>query len=459
MAETLIVAGRRTAACNLLGELAEVSAPALGAVALRAALADAGIDAGRDGAIDEGIVGCVLPAGVGQAPARQALLGAGCSVSTPATTINKMCGSGMKAIMLADDAIRAGRARVIVAGGIESMSAAPHLVRGLRAGARMGDVAVQDHMFCDGLQDAYEGELMGVYAQRTADEYGFSREEMDAFAIESLRRAAAAQALENIAPVEVKTRRGTVVVDSDEQPRKSDVSKIPLMRAAFKKDGTVTAANSSSISDGAAMLILASSDWAREMREKNGAQSADGQARGGSEDTTKSPPAHIESEQARTGAAAGKPHYAAPAHDQVMQGSTRAAVSAGGRCPPPPMAVARILAQSVHAEAPARFTVAPIGAIRKVLAAAGWSAADVDLYEINEAFAAVTMAAMRDLGLPHSKVNVHGGACALGHPVGASGARIVVTLLNAMRARGARRGVAAICIGGGEATALAIERV
>ena len=384
MPNTLILSARRTAACNMLGELSAVPAPRLGAAALRAALQDAAV-APED--VEEVIVGCVLPAGVGQAPARQTALFAELPPSVPCTTVNKMCGSGMKAIMLADDAIRAGRIRIAAAGGIESMSNAPHLIPNMRRGVKMGDIPLLDHMLRDGLDDAYEGELMGVYAQRTADEYGFTREEMDAFAVESLRRAAAAQTLENIVPVEVKGRKGAVTVQEDEQPRKSDVNKIPQLRPAFKKDGTVTAANSSSISDGAAMLLLS--------------------AEGGAQ-------------------AQAKP-------------------------------LARIVAQAVHAETPPKFTVAPIGAIRKVLAAANWQTDTPDLYEINEAFAAVTMAAMRDLQLPHDKVNVHGGACALGHPVGASGARIVVTLINALRARNGRRGVAALCIGGGEATALALE--
>lgn len=382
MTDTVILAARRTAACNLLGDLSTIPAPQLGAIALKAALADAAMPAAE---VEEVIVGCVLPAGMGQAPARQVALAADLPPAVPCTTINKMCGSGMKTIMQVDDAIRAGRLRRAVAGGIESMSRAPHLLPAARGGSRLGDAPVQDHMFRDGLQDAYEDELMGVYAQRTADDYGFTREDMDTFAIESLRRAAAAQELENIVPVEIKNKKDTVTVATDEQPRKSDAEKIRTLRPAFKKDGSVTAANSSCISDGAAMLVLA---------------------------------------------------------------------AAGSETAPP---LARVVAQASHAETPPRFTVAPIGAIKKVLAASGWNSDEVDLFEINEAFAAVTMAAMRDLSLPHEKVNVHGGACALGHPVGASGARIVVTLLNAMRARGAKRGVAAICIGGGEATALAIE--
>lgn len=391
MPDTLILSARRTAACNLLGELSDIPAPRLGAAALQAALADAAVDAA---AVEEVLVGCVLPAGVGQAPARQTALFAGLPPSVPCTTVNKMCGSGMKTIMLADDAIRAGRIQCAAAGGIESMSNAPHLLPNSRRGTRLGDIPLQDHMFRDGLDDAYDGKLMGVYAQNTADDYGFTREEMDAFAIESLRRAAAAQSLENIVPVEVQRRKETLTVREDEQPRKSDIEKIPQLKPAFRKDGTVTAANSSSISDGAAMLILA----------------ADG-----------------------------------------------AKVQGGADSARPMHPVARIVAQASHAETPPKFTVAPIGAIKKVLAAATWQAGEVDLYEINEAFAAVTMAAMRDLQLPHEKVNIHGGACALGHPVGASGARIVVTLLNALRATGGKKGVASLCIGGGEATALAIE--
>ena len=386
MAETLILGARRTPIGSMMGELSGVPAPRLGAAAIRAALGDAGVETGE---VDEVVMGCVLPAGVGQAPARQAALAAGLPESAPCVTVNKMCGSGMKAVMQADDAIRAGRIRCAVAGGMENMSRAPHLLSA-RKGLRLGDGEITDHMMCDGLRDAYEGELMGVYAQRTADNYNFTREEMDAFAIESLRRARKAQesgADQNeIAHVETEGKQPQTITQ-DEQPRKADEGKIPKMRPAFAKDGTVTAANSSSISDGGAALVLAADD--DNAKNKN--------------------------------------------------------------------ILARIVAQATHAHAPSEFTLAPIGAMEKVLQKAGWRAADVDLFEINEAFAVVTMAAARELSLPLERVNIYGGACALGHPVGASGARIVATLINALRANNKHRGVAALCIGGGEATALAIE--
>ena len=373
------------------GDLRDVLAPALGAVAIRAALARAGVDAD---AVDEVIMGCVLPAGMGQAPARQASIGAGVPDSVGCTTVNKMCGSGMKATMLAHDLLAAGSGEVVIAGGLESMSNAPYLLDRARAGYRLGHGALYDHMFIDGLEDAYQkGTLMGSFAEDTAQAYQFTREAQDAFAIESLTRAK--RAIEDgsfageVAPVTVKTRKGEHVVERDEQPLKADLDKIPKLKPAFREGGTVTPANSSSISDGAAALVL--------MRR---------------------------SEAERRGLAP----------------------------------VAEIVAHASHAQAPAWFTTAPIGAIEKLFEKTGWSAGEVDLYEINEAFAVVTMAAMRDLDLAHDRVNVHGGACALGHPVGASGARIVVTLLAAMEKFDVKRGVAALCIGGGEATALAVER-
>lgn len=380
----------RTPIGNFLGELGGVPAPALGSCAIRGALERGSVDPGRVGEV---LMGCVLPAGVGQAPARQAALGAGLPESVPCTTLNKVCGSGMRALMAAADLVELGRADIAVAGGMESMSNAPHLLRQSRSGQRMGAAALEDHMFLDGLTDAYEGRLMGVYAQRTADGYGFTREEMDGFAIGSVERARAAQASGDdrgeVVPVEVPVRKGDpVAVEHDEQPRKADTSKIPRLRPAFGENGTVTAANSSSISDGAAALVVASEAAAKE---------------------AKSDP------------------------------------------------LARIVGQSTHARKPAEFTIAPVGAIRELLGRVGWSAEEVDLYEINEAFAVVTMAAMRDLGLPREKVNVRGGACAVGHPIGASGARIVVTLVDSLRKAGLRKGVASLCIGGGEATALAVE--
>lgn len=388
MNDVWILAARRTPCGSLSGKLAGLSAPALGAVALRGALSDA---PGAREDVEEVLMGCVLPAGIGQAPARQAARAAEIPDSVPASTVNKMCGSGMKTVMMACDAIASGRIAAAAAGGMESMSCAPHLLSA-RSGLSMGKAALADHMFRDGLQDAYSHELMGVFAQRTADDLGFSREVMDDFAIESLRRAR--RSIEDggdadeISPVTVKSRGGESVVRHDEQPLKSDIAKIPSLKPAFSENGTVTAANSSSISDGAAALILC--------------------------------------------------------EDRVWKSRSLR-----------PMA--RIVAQASHARAPEDFTVAPGGAIAKVLDAAGWSVADVDLFEINEAFAVVALAAMREHGISHDKVNVRGGACAIGHPVGASGARIVVTLLAAMRAHGLRRGVAAICIGGGEATALALE--
>jgi acetyl-CoA C-acetyltransferase len=378
-----------------LGALKPLTGPELGAFAIRAAVERSGL---RPEDIGEVIMGNVLPAGAGQAPARQASLGAGLPLSAGCTTVNKVCGSGMKAALFAHDALLAGNALAIVAGGMESMSNAPYLMLGARSGVRMGDAVLEDHMFLDGLEDAYDrdaqggGRLMGSFAEECADAYRFTREDQDRFAVESLARARAAARDggfgTEIVPVAVRSPKGTRQVAEDEPPSRADAAKIPGLRPAFRKDGTVTAANSSSIADGAAALVL--------MRLSD--------ARG------------------------------------------------RGLAP-----LARIAAHATHSQAPAKFTTAPVGAVRKVLDRAGWSAAEVDLYEINEAFAVVAMAAMRELDLPHGKVNVHGGACALGHPIGASGARIVVTLLHALKLRGRRRGVAALCIGGGEATALAVE--
>jgi acetyl-CoA C-acetyltransferase len=387
----VIAAVARTPMGGFQGELKAFTAAELGAIAIRSAVERAGV-APAD--IDEVVMGCVLPAGQGQAPARQASLGAGLPLGTGCTTVNKMCGSGMKAAMFAHDLLLAGTNRVMVAGGMESMTNAPYLLPKARAGYRMGHQQVVDHMFLDGLEDAYEkGRLMGSFAEECADRYAFTREAQDAFAIASLTRAKAAN--ENgafaweIAPVALRSGKGDRFVERDEQPFKADLDKIPTLRPAFRKDGgTVTAANSSSISDGAAALVL--------MRR---------------------------SEAERRGVAP----------------------------------LATIVGHATHAQEPGWFTTAPVGAIRKLLERSGWSAGDVDLYEVNEAFAVVTMAAMREFDLPHDKVNVHGGACALGHPIGASGARILVTLLGALRARGRKRGVAALCIGGGEATAMAIE--
>ncbi|QOZ84397.1 MULTISPECIES: acetyl-CoA C-acyltransferase [Chromobacterium] len=388
--DIVIVGMARTAMGGFQGALAAKTAAELGAAAIQAAVERAGVPAAD---IDEAIVGCVLPAGQGQAPARQAALGAGLPLAVNCTTVNKMCGSGMKAAMLAHDLLRAGSARVMVAGGMESMSNAPYLMTKARAGLRLGHGEIKDHMFLDGLEDAYDkGKLMGVFAEWCAEKYGFSREAQDAFAIASLNRAQAAIRdglfRDEITPVTVSGRGGEQVVDTDEQPLKANVDKIPTLKPAFKKDGTVTPANASSISDGAAALVLMTAE-----------------------------------EAARRGL---RP-------------------------------LARIVGHATHAQEPGWFTTAPVEAIRKLLAQASWSAGDVDLYEINEAFAVVTMAAMHDLGLPHDKVNVHGGACALGHPIGASGARIIITLLSVLRQRGGKRGVASLCIGGGEATAMALE--
>ncbi|KJH66276.1 acetyl-CoA C-acyltransferase [Chromobacterium violaceum] len=390
--EIVIVGMARTAMGGFQGALSGLTASQLGAAAIRAAVERAGVSAGD---VDEVIMGCVLPAGQGQAPARQAALAGGLPQSTPCTTINKMCGSGMKALMMAHDQLLAGNGGVVVAGGMESMSNAPYLMPKARGGLRLGHGEIKDHMFLDGLEDAYQkGTLMGVFAEQCAEKYGFSRQDQDEFAIASLTRAQQAikggQFKDEIAAVTVPGRGGDTVVDTDEQPLKANLDKIPTLKPAFKKDGTVTPANSSSISDGGAALVLMTA-----------------------------------AEAARHGL---KP-------------------------------IARVVGHSSFAHEPGWFTTAPVHAIEKLLAKTGWRAGEVDLYEINEAFAVVTMAAMHDLKLPHDKVNVHGGACALGHPIGASGARIVISLLSALKQRGGKRGVASLCIGGGEATALAVELI
>jgi len=384
-----IVAARRTPLGAFQGALAPASAVELSAAATSQALADAGLDAS---AVDEAVIGCVLPAGLGQAPARQAALAAGLAESTPATTINKVCGSGMKAVMIANDLIRAGSAGVVLAGGMESMSNAPYLMPRARAGYRMGHQEVLDHMFYDGLQSPFDGQMMGHFAEQTATRYGFSREAQDEFAVASVTRAQAAardgRFDAELAPVGIRGRDGETPVLSDEIPPKVNVERIPSLKPAFAADGTVTAASSSSISDGAASLILAG----------------------------------------------------------------EAEVKKRGLRP-----LARLVAHSGFAHEPAWFTTAPIFAIRALLDRAEMDADDVDLFEINEAFAVVTMAAMRDLQLSHDRVNVNGGSCALGHPIGASGARIIVTLINALSQRGGRRGIASLCLGGGEAVAVLVE--
>ena len=386
----VLVAARRTPIGAFQGVLSAATAPQLGAAAIRGALESAKVAPTE---VQEVIMGCVLPAGLGQAPARQAAIGAGIPVATPATTINKMCGSGLKAIMMAADQIRAGDVEIVVAGGLESMSNAPYLLPKARSGYRMGHGEVLDHMFYDGLQSPWDGQLMGCFAENTAGRYAFTREQQDAFAAESVRRALAA--VENgafaaeITPVTVKGRKGETRIERDETPFTCDLAKIPQLKPAFRKDGTVTAASSSSISDGAAAVVL--------MSER--------------------------------------------------------AAAARGLVP-----LARIVAYTSHAHEPEWFTTAPVGAIRSTLARAGWTVEGVDLFEVNEAFATVAMAAARDIGIPADKLNVNGGACALGHPIGATGARIVATLSHSLVRRGARRGIAALCIGGGEATAIALER-
>ncbi|MBW3526401.1 acetyl-CoA C-acyltransferase [Shewanella sp. NKUCC05_KAH] len=387
--DIVIVAAKRTPMGGFQGSLSSVASPTLAATAIKGLLAETQL-AGEH--VDEVLVGCVLPAGLGQAPARQATLGAGLPLSVGATTVNKVCGSGMKTVMLAHDLIKAGSAKVVIAGGMESMSQAPYLLDKARSGMRMGHGKVLDHMFLDGLEDAYTGGAMGTFAQKTADEFGITREQMDAFALSSLEKANAAinsgAFKAEITPVTVSDRRGDVTIDTDEQPGNARPEKIPTLRPAFTKDGTITAANSSSISDGAAALMLTSRGEAERL------------------------------------------------------GLT---------------VLATIKGHTTHAQEPSLFTTAPVGAMAKLLANVGWSTDEVDLFEINEAFAMVTMLAVSELGLDIAKVNVNGGACALGHPIGCSGSRLLVTLIHALKARGLKRGVASLCIGGGEATAMAIE--
>ncbi|MFC3283441.1 acetyl-CoA C-acyltransferase [Litchfieldella rifensis] len=387
--DIVILSATRTPMGGMLGSLASLTAPELAATAIRAAIERAGLEADE---VDEGIFGCVLPAGVKQGPARQAMRQAGVPDSIGATTINKLCGSGMKATMLAHDLIRAGSGEIVLAGGMESMSNAPHLLSRARSGYRLGHGELKDHMFLDGLEDAETGQLMGGFAQQIASERGYSRERMDDFAIASLERAMAAHEAGHLAaemaPVTVKGRHGESVVDHDEQPFQARLDKIRDLRPAFAKDGTITAANASSISDGASALIVAS----------------------------------------------------------------RAAAEAHGILP-----IARILGHSTHSQHPSEFTIAPVGAIDKLLDRLDWSVDEVDLFEINEAFAVVTLLAMDGLDISHDKVNVFGGACAQGHPIGSTGSRLIATLINALRVKGGRRGIASLCIGGGEATAVAIE--
>ncbi|MFT4179422.1 MAG: acetyl-CoA C-acyltransferase [Thermomonas sp.] len=389
MSDVVIVGAKRTAIGSFLGQFTGTPTPALGAAAISAALAQSGIPADK---VDEVIMGCVLPAGLGQAPARQASRAAGIPDAAGCTTINKVCGSGMKAVMLAHDIIKAGSAQTVVAGGMESMTNAPHLLNGSRTGLRFGNGELVDHMAWDGLTNPEDGKAMGVFGDATCAQYGLDRATVDAFAAESVKRAQAAQAAgafaAEIAPVTVKSRKGDVLIDKDEEPGKIDPAKIPDLRPAFGKEGVLTAASSSKISDGAAALVVMSS----------------------------------------------------------------AAATAAGATP-----LARIVAHATHAQAPEWFTTAPVAAIKTVLDKAGWTVADVDLFEVNEAFACVAMAPMSDLGIPHGKLNVNGGALALGHPIGASGARLLVTLIHALKARGGKRGVASLCIGGGEAVALALE--
>ena len=389
MSDIVIVSSVRTPMGGFQGSLSSIAAVDLGAIAIREAIARAGI---QPADVQEVIMGCVLPAGLKQGPARQASLNAGVPSAAGCTTINKLCGSGMKAVMQAHDALKAGSNEIMVAGGMESMSNAPYVLPKVRTGLRMGHGEVKDHMFLDGLEDARTGRLMGSFAQDTADQYGITREEMDAYAIESLKRAQAAIAdgsLDSeIVPVTVAGRKGDVVVKDDEQPLNANLEKIPTLKPAFKKDGTVTAANASSISDGASALVLMTAE-----------------------------------EAAKRGL---KP-------------------------------VAKIVAHATQSQDPSEFTIAPVGALTNLFKKTGWSKDDVDLFEINEAFAMVTMLAMREHGLDHAKVNVFGGACAQGHPVGSTGSRLIVTLINALQHKGGKRGVASLCIGGGEATAVAIE--
>lgn len=387
--EIVIVNGARTAMGGFQGDLTGVTAPDLGATCIKEALNRAGV-AATD--VEEVIMGCVLTAGLKQGPARQAMRTAGLPDSTAAVTVNKLCGSGMKAVMQASDAIQAGSVDIVVAGGMESMTNAPYILPKARAGLRMGHGEIKDHMFLDGLEDAETGKLMGAFAQEMADKRGYTREQMDAFAIESLNRSNTAinegHFKAEIVPVTVKTRKAEVVIDTDEQPAKANVAKIPKLRPAFTKDGTITAANASSISDGASALVLMT---------------------------------------------------AAKAQEKGLQ------------------PLAKIVATATNSQHPSEFTIAPVGAITKVLEKAGWQASDVDLWEINEAFAMVTMAAIDDHKLDPTKVNVEGGACALGHPVGSTGSRIILTLIHSLKRTGGKKGVAALCIGGGEATAVALE--
>ena len=391
MTDTVVITGiARTPMGAFKGAFADVAAPDLGAVAIKAAMSEANVEAD---AVEQVVMGCVLPAGQGQAPARQAALGADLPKAAEAVTVNKMCGSGMQAAIMAHDTIKAGSADIVVAGGMENMTRAPYLLPDARNGMRMGDKPVVDSMMYDGLTDAYEGNAMGVFADMIAAEYQFSREQQDAYALESIRRAKAAQESgkfeREIAPVTVTTRKGEMVVDQDEGPQNAQAEKVPALRPAFSKGGTVTAANASSINDGASAMVL--------MRKSD--------------------------------------------------------ASAGGH-----KILAEIVAHGAHAHEPAYFTTAPVKAIEKALARAGWSTDEVDLWEINEAFAVVPMIAMQELSLDHEKVNVNGGACVLGHPIGASGARIMATLLAEMEKRDAKKGVAALCIGGGEATAICLQR-
>ncbi|MFZ3154790.1 thiolase family protein [Pseudomonas sp.] len=389
MSDIVIVSGARTPMGGFQGSLSSIAAVDLGAAAIRAAVERAGI-APAD--VQEVIMGCVLPAGLKQGPARQASLNAGLPAATGCTTINKLCGSGMKAVMLAFDSLKAGSNNVMIAGGMESMSNAPYIMSKARAGLRMGHGEIKDHMFLDGLEDARSGRLMGSFAQETADQYGITREQMDAYAIESLKRAQAAIASgaldAEIVPITVSGRKGDVVVKDDEQPLNANLEKIPGLKPAFRKDGSITAANASSISDGASALLLMTAE-----------------------------------EAAKRGL---KP-------------------------------LAKIVAHATQSQDPSEFTIAPIGSISNLLKKTGWDKAEVDLYEINEAFAMVTMLAIREHGLDHAKVNVYGGACAQGHPVGSTGSRIILTLINALKNTGGKRGIASLCIGGGEATAVAVE--
>ena len=388
----VIAAYARTPMGGFQGSLSGASAIELGSAAVRAAVSRAGLDGERVG---QAIMGCVLPAGLGQAPARQAALGAGLPLHVQATTVNKMCGSGLQAAIMAHDALACGTADVIVAGGMESMTNAPYLLTKHRGGARIGHDAVKDSMYLDGLEDAYDpGKLMGAFAEEAAQAYQFSRQAMDAYAVESLTRARAASTGDafdrEIVPVEVKGRKGVETVSKDEQPLKADPDRIPTLKPAFSPTGSITAANAASISDGAAALVM-----------------------------------------------------------------TRASTAEALGLSP----IARVVSHAAHAHAPARFTTAPVFAIRQALDKAGWSIGDVDLFEVNEAFAVVAMIAMQELGIDHRALNVNGGACALGHPIGASGARIMATLLSALQARGGRRGLASLCLGGGEAVAMAVELV